>query len=289
MHLSKTIEILNQRSFYVALIGDPKQDLRGRNAFRELIKSYSENVTFNSDNHRCPISHVNLTNQFVGLKERQIPRSNLQGILKYLYETDIEIENIISKDIFDYVYISRKNDKFITNITDVNVHLKNLSHELNQILLNSHLKDDKKLNLLSYHAQQICIESINMENSMIFRKIEKYLGLKLTKSNMNNLRVALESNRKNESFSGIKVNSIDSVKGLEGNRCMFIVTTDIVPYLLGENVTLNKTKNYLYVALTRAREELTFLITKEVEDKYGRDLFSEKFASLNIDLIMKLE
>ncbi len=67
------------------------------------------------------------------------------------------------------------------------------------------------------------------------------------------------------------VNSIESIKGREGNNCLFILTGDLAKYLFGKKKTDNKTKNKLYVALTRSLENLTILITTEVEEKYGRD------------------
>lgn len=38
--------------------------------------------------------------------------------------------------------------------------------------------------------------------------------------------------------------------------------------------------NYLYVALTRAREKLVFLVTNEVEDKYSRETVTNYFESI---------
>ncbi len=38
--------------------------------------------------------------------------------------------------------------------------------------------------------------------------------------------------------------------------------------------------NYLYVALTRAKNELTILITKEVESKYTKEWINEQVLVL---------
>ncbi|WP_312148429.1 UvrD-helicase domain-containing protein [Paenibacillus odorifer] len=107
-HLSQIIEALDQKNLHVALVGDPKQDLRGRNTFRKLIQKYPEHTLFLEDNHRCPISHVSLTNKFVDQKERQIPRSDQQGTLKYLYEQDVEIEDVLKRECWDHVFILKK-------------------------------------------------------------------------------------------------------------------------------------------------------------------------------------
>lgn len=38
--------------------------------------------------------------------------------------------------------------------------------------------------------------------------------------------------------------------------------------------------NYLYVALTRSKEELMIMVTKEVEEKYGRDFINNQLGLL---------
>ena len=66
------------------------------------------------------------------------------------------------------------------------------------------------------------------------------------------------------------VSSIESIKGLEAERCLFILTTDLAPYLFGKKTEDNKTSHLLYVALTRSLDNLTILVTKEVEAVYTK-------------------
>lgn len=51
---------------------------------------------------------------------------------------------------------------------------------------------------------------------------------------------------------------------------MFILTKDLYPYFSKEKTDENKMKNYLYVGLTRSKEKLTILITKEIENKFKK-------------------
>ena len=76
------------------------------------------------------------------------------------------------------------------------------------------------------------------------------------------------------------VSTIEGIKGQDGNNCLFILTTDLAPYLFGEKTTENKTKNKLYVALTRSLNRLTILVTLEVEAKYGAQYIQDCFAKL---------
>ena len=74
------------------------------------------------------------------------------------------------------------------------------------------------------------------------------------------------------------VPSIESVKGLEAKRCLFILTTDLAPYLFREKTEDNKTSHLLYVALTRSLDNLTILVSREVEDKYKRTKIENFFV-----------
>ena len=47
------------------------------------------------------------------------------------------------------------------------------------------------------------------------------------------------------------VRSIETVKGLEAKRCLFILSPDLAPYLFRINREDNKMSHLLYVALTR--------------------------------------
>ncbi|EQC2255684.1 hypothetical protein ACY3DX_002613, partial [Listeria monocytogenes] len=75
----------------------------------------------------------------------------------------------------------------------------------------------------------------------------------------------------------IIVSSIDKIKGQEGPNCLFILTSDLAPYLFLDKKQNNKIKNRLYVALTRSLDKLTIIISKEVNDKYKTDFITKFF------------
>lgn len=58
---------------------------------------------------------------------------------------------------------------------------------------------------------------------------------------------------------------------------MFILTNDLAAYLFDDNTEMNKTKNKLYVALTRSLNELSMYILKEVENKYTKKRIQDFF------------
>ena len=75
----------------------------------------------------------------------------------------------------------------------------------------------------------------------------------------------------------IFVKSIDYIKGMEVEKCLFILTNDLAAHLFNDNTKTNKTKNKLYVALTRSLDELSIYILKDVEDKYTKKRIQEFF------------
>ncbi|EOS7805310.1 hypothetical protein E3O86_RS13160 [Enterococcus hirae] len=87
---------------------------------------------------------------------------------------------------------------------------------------------------------------------------------------------SLKSNVK-ESNDKISVSSIDKIKGREGENCLFILTNDLAPYLFGDKKNNNKTKNRLYVALTRSLDKLSIVVSKGVEELYSKDFVSNYF------------
>ena len=74
--------------------------------------------------------------------------------------------------------------------------------------------------------------------------------------------------------------SIESIKGLEGDRCLFILTSELAPYLFLDKTAENKIKNALYVALTRSKENLVILVCKDVEATYDQSSIKDHFSKL---------
>lgn len=282
-HLVEIIEKLNEKNINIQMVGDPKQDLRGRNAFKELVHKYKQIVTYIPDNHRCPISHVILANNFISSEEQQTPKSSVLGKLNYTFESNIEIRKFISSYDWDYIFIFKKNKRFITHDTDTDSADQSLTYELRSIVKRSNIKESE-IDKFVYVIKKAIFKDLHRTgNFAIFNKLERYLSVSLTRQDKGKLGSSLDLNRKVSKEEGLLVNSIDSIKGLEGNKCLFILTTELAPYFFRENKEQNKMVNYLYVALTRSKKEMMILVTNEVVAKYGVDFIKEKFDELLIE------
>ena len=70
---------------------------------------------------------------------------------------------------------------------------------------------------------------------------------------------------------------------------MFILTKELAPYLFGRKTEDNKMRHLLYVALTRSLDNLSILVTKEVETIYSQEyitsfIYSTLATAEGIDL-----
>ena len=282
-NFSKVIEVLNEIGIYINLIGDPKQDLRGNFAFDNLINKYSNHVIYKTENHRCPISHVLFANNFVSEKEKQVPKTKIFGLLNYCFESEVNTEKLLGLKKWDYIYISRKNDRFLTHPTNNKINEESLEFELKTLLLKSGINENS-IDKNTFILKEAILKNLNkIDYDKIFLGMEKILSIKLTKNERRKLSSLFDLNKVQCTQKGFFVRSIDSIKGLEGNNCIFILTTDLAPYLFKEKTNKNKMLNYLYVALTRSKYELLILVTKEVESRYGNNFVINKFKELNVD------
>jgi superfamily I DNA/RNA helicase len=279
-NLAKIIEVLDNKKINLYLVGDPKQDLRGRNEFRKLIKKYKDQVEYRIENYRCPILHVKLANHYVSDEEKQEPQTLKNGEINFVFESDIDVASFIKDNNWDCVYIYKKNDRFMTHDEDIHKNEQNLSYELMQLIRRTDIKESE-VNQYIYILKKSILKVIHKwTNSQIFKILEDMLSIKLTNRDMGKLGEVLNHNRFSQKYDGILVKTIDRVKGLEGERCIFILTKDLVPYLIGEKIDQNKMLNYLYVALTRAKEKLILLVTTEVEVKYSKETINKKLNAL---------
>ena len=279
----KILVQLNDLGINIEIMGDPKQDLKGFGCLTKLVELYPQNVEYIIECHRCPQIHLDVSNLLISNNEKQKSPSNKKGELTYIFETDIDVEKYIEKNSFDLKYISEKNERYETNKKDNNTNkFDTLYYEL--IICAEKMYPDRSKNKIEALAY------FWAKNLLTIYKNKKNAGKAMYDVFKNNrldtedykkiihIVKAVDTNEDNK--KGIAVDTIDSIKGQEGNNCLFVLTTDLAEYLFGKKNTNNKTKNKLYVALTRSLNKLTILITEEVEKKYGRDEINKFFQSV---------
>ncbi|WP_255437788.1 ATP-binding domain-containing protein [Thalassobacillus sp. CUG 92003] len=266
------------------LIGDPKQDLRNRGAFRQII-SGDIPVEYKPENHRCPIKHVDFSNSFIASEEHQVSTKE-EGTLHYALESKCEIKKGIESDLFDLAYIYQKNARFKTHKEDKRRIANHLFYELKILTRKSSYMKERNIDQQAYILLRKTINAIKIRKSTseIFNELEGDLAIVMDKRDKGKIGSAVGEYKSMISDEpGVLVNSIDGIKGLEGYNCLFIVSSQLAPYLFKEVFDQNKMMNYLYVGLTRSKRNLTILVTKEVENKFGHQYIHQQFKNLGIE------
>ena len=227
--------------------------------------------------HRCPQLHLELSNRLVDKNEKQKSEKD-SGQLSVYYESEIDCHTLIERQKYDLMYISQKQGVYETHDYKKNNIRENLAEELEPLLFENHpTKDAQTVKKVAYYYAG--------------KMIEKYRSTREKKDAMTLLSnwEKIDSRRYGiiinlfEDESPIKqedkifVKSIDYIKGMEGEKCLFILTNDLAAHLFNNNTEMNKTKNKLYVALTRSLNELSIYILKEVEDKYTKKRIQDFF------------
>ena len=279
--MKKILEVFDELGIDIILFGDPKQDIHGRNCFRQLIEQSNE-VEYISESYRCPPKHIVLSNLLTPDIEQQKSCSKNEGTVHVVYESQIDnVNSFLSKSDFGLKYISRSNNRFATHMTFSNTRLNDLCFEIYSEIKSKWNKELSELRLkrISYYYSEYLIDvyAKNQDCSLAINYlVKKRIINRLDKQKYAQICKIIES--KNQNNDLLVVQSIESVKGLESDNCLFVLTTDLAPYLFQIKHDYNKTKNLLYVALTRSLNHLTILITNEVEEKYSKDFIEKFFA-----------
>lgn len=276
-HMQKIIEELNRMGIPMMLMGDPKQDLKGFKCLRNLMSIYKQNVRYISECHRCPQLHLELSNRLVDVNEKQKSEKD-SGQLSIYYESEIDCRTLIEKQKYDLIYISQRQGVYETHDYKKNNIRENLAEELELLLFENHpTKDSLTVKKAAYYYAGKMIEKYkttgNKQNVMaVLRKYEK-----MDSRRYGIIINTLEDESPIKQQDKIFVKSIDYIKGMEGDKCLFILTNDLAAHLFNDNTETNKTKNKLYVALTRSLNELSIYILEEVESKYTKRKIQEFF------------
>lgn len=278
-NINKIITKFDSIGIEIDLIGDPKQDLKGYGSFTKIQNVYKKDTIYLSECYRSPQKHLKLSNSIISKEETQYSVKT-KGKLSYIYENDLQLDNYFTENDFDLAYISKKNARFKTKIED-NIGFNNLLYESKRFFVELQPDlEELQLNKIAYFFSTKVIDSYLESNNE--RQAMGYfttIGGKLSKQTYARLINAIQLSKK-ATETGILVQSIESIKGQEGYNCLFVMTTDLCPYLFQENKTENKMRNLLYVALTRSLENLTILVTKEVESKYTRHFINDFFSKV---------
>lgn len=280
--MAEIVEGLNSYNMSVELVGDPKQDVHSFKSLRKLVTNHLSDTSYVNKCYRCPQIHLNISNRLVPSSEKQVS-SKTKGTLNLIFESEHNIHSLINREKFDLIYISKKNDKYDTHeIHGDNPSIKSLFYEIQQYLGNYVASENNNMlmakQLAYYYSIKLLIKCKTTKNPALAIKIltNDYKINRVTYAKI--IQILENIVDENVTNDKIYVQSIDKVKGQEGERCLFILTTDLAAYLFGKKTDDNKVKHQLYVALTRSLNELSILVSDGVERAYTKDFILDYFA-----------
>lgn len=269
------IKILALNNVYVYMVGDPKQALRNTEVFlnftNEVRHKQVINIEIQSNNNitrRLPKEVVKITNLYCPEDQKQKSTSDVKGNISYIYIDDDNFDNVFEnmKEKKGLIYTRKKEEDFDTK-QEKNI----MTITLKNVLLEKKPEQDDEDAFL-YEKEKEIEEILDNGKNLKLNFLDKY-DIRLPANEFYNLINQIDNNKK------YKVKSIDKVKGLENENCMFIINDSMLRYLLKINTEKNKELNYLYVALTRTKRNLILgIYTKE-----DKQIISEKLQKLGID------
>ena len=280
------LEALERSGVNIILYGDPKQDVKGLGKFREIIDN-SPSVSYISECHRCPEKHLRLSNTLAPeAEQQQADNSNAKGSITVVFESDAkDVKQFLAEGNYGLRYISMKRDRFATHeIQSSGDRFETLRHEVHRAMHEKWvgIKTELEINRAAFYVTEQMLSAFDdghQENVIISQWVSNGIFDYLKGQRYAQMASAIKSIDKAASDIPV-VSSIEIIKGLEAEKCLFILSPDLAPYLFREKTSDNKTSHLLYVALTRSLDHLTILIMKEVEDMYTRDKIVSFFQTV---------
>jgi len=256
--------ILSEAGVYVYMVGDPKQAIKYPNTFERFCRSIEsgENKFFkllenNNETRRVPENHLKLSNNFCVKEQRQTSLNKEQGLLNYIFVDDKRFAELYElwKSSDCLLYINEKNTLFDTHI------IKNDFYLPESVI--KKMKVGFKHNIYNFDLwiESIIIEMEKLSSEKTPWEVLKFFQNKyeviLEKGEWMEMKEILTYNKSERKYH---VSSIDRVKGLEANTCIFILDNSMFQYLTMKKTDRNKELNKLYVALTRSMNHLIFAL-----------------------------
>lgn len=267
-------ESLGLEALDIYMVGDPKQAIKYSNEFTSYIRKYeaspSELVRVHPPNNvtrRIPIGILNLSNKFCYPGQAQQSVSQETGILKFIESTHPDYELYLSNHINgdSLVCIDKKSGSYSTKKNS----RPGFHHEIKDILRIRCLNRDPDIFLKS-------------EEMVFFSNVSEIGGKAAVNEFLKRHSITYTSQiyaqmmelTTDEERAKFHILSIDAVKGLEADVCIFILTPNTYRYLtqtgLKSEQRFNKEWKKVYVVLTRANKE--FIVALDHELFSGTDL-----------------
>lgn len=278
--IMKIIKLMDALGVKIVLVGDPKQDIKGIKVFRDLVEERSDSVIYKDRCYRCPVQHLRISNTIVNENEKQISKKS-NGKVEFNFGTRYHIRKVLERLNFDLIYISRARNNYVTRPqTSLLTKIEDVFECLRSVVQDR--IESESIELCYYLAYEIFRKHQKLEDDLekVIKDLMSSHMICLSEEKIKKLIDIINAKKTSEVVS---VRTIDSVKGLEGDRCLFILTMDLARHLFGKANDDNATRARLYVALTRSRSYLLIHIDEDVERIMCKEDIITYFNSLGVN------
>lgn len=285
----KVFEILAQNNIYIYMVGDPKQALKYPGVFEKFIKklmSPNDEVAFdclpnNNVTRRVPDEHLRISNRFCADDQKQFSiDENKNGMIRHciISETDSEkLCNLLRRNEY-LMYISKKNGRYLTNKLKEKYTLPlKIVDQIENIKLFKGLDKDivEKALVIKFNEYLFMYDG-----KTAIKEFSKKYGFVVEKDSYAQLMEFQSEQGHNKDL--IFIYSIDKVKGLESDKCIYVLDDSALDYIFGKKTEINKEYNKVYVALTRSKRDLILLADLSIIKRYSAEEIAIEFSNLDI-------
>ncbi|WP_199436995.1 UvrD-helicase domain-containing protein [Vibrio owensii] len=261
-------EVLGSNDIDVYMIGDPKQAIKypqDLDAFVQKVaqKDYATILPINNQTRRVPTEILAISNSFCYEDQQQESLSEMVGELMYIESTDGRYDELLTNylDTKQLVCIDKKNGRYTTS----SKHKYAFPREIEEMIRDSNHKKDKTL-FVKAAFSDFMDDAIKQDNKRAISGLIARHKLKLNKQHFAQLHELCNSCTKND--VQFRVQSIDSIKGLDADTCVIILSSSTLKYLTQNGVSkanrFNKEWKKVYVALTRAKKRLVLALDHDL-------------------------
>ena len=279
-------KLLGARDCLIHLLGDPKQAIKHPDALDEFLARVTGSpgvqvLEFNNVTRRIPRAILPHSNRFCYPSQIQETISTKVGSISYVESRDNNFHLFLTRHIQSgsIVYIDRRHGPYATHTE------QNYSFPFEVAKLISAARADRDPDLqtraafteFAQHAKKSAKSAVNWLLKEYAFKVEKADYAKL---------IAL-SEKLNHQPASYNIRSIDSVKGLEAETCIFILSRTTLTYFLNDDLETSKIFNKewkrVYVALTRSQDQLYLVLDHNLLDDEEIDRAKRAFLTVGIN------
>lgn len=261
-------EVLGCNDIDVYMIGDPKQAIKfpqDLDAFVRKVapKEYATILPINNQTRRVPTEILVVSNNFCYEDQQQESLSEMVGELMYIESTDGRYDELLTNylDAKQLVCIDKKNGRYTTS----SKHKYAFPREIEEMIRDSNHKKDKAL-FVKAAFSDFMDDVAEVGARIAINRLKASHGLTLKDQHYAQLYELCNSCSGND--VQFKVQSIESIKGLDADVCVVIVSSNTLKYLtqngISEASRFNKEWKKVYVALTRAKKRLVLALDHEL-------------------------